>query len=104
MTEPIFIQGPKGDTGPCGAQGMQGPSGPPGWVGLTSLPRGVSLKGSGKDDMQVGELVDFVKVMQERMLYIAPNFEKHAKYPALKELYEQYQVMSRLINDDHNPE
>jgi hypothetical protein len=101
MTEPTIVQGPKGDQGLCG---MQGPSGPPGWVGLTRLPRDISLKGSGKDEMQVGELVDFVKVMQERMRYISPNFEKHAKYPALKELYYQYQVMSRLINDDHNPE
>jgi hypothetical protein len=55
-------------------------------------------------EMNVGELIEFMTIMKERLLILTPNFEKHEKYPALKELYEQYLVVDRLINEDHNPD
>ena len=46
------------------------------------------------DGMDVG---DFMKTISRRFLVLQDDFEKHEKYPALKDLYEQYKVMEALL-------
>lgn len=50
------------------------------------------------------EIVDFMEIMKRRMLVIIPDFEKHAQFPALKEAYENYMVLDKLINANHTPD
>lgn len=54
-----------------------------------------TAKGSVVD---VDELADLIKVLKQRLLVITPNFEMHEKYPMLKELYDEYKAMERLLS------
>lgn len=71
-------------------------------------------KFNGKDTMKVnGNLViddgtgpvdigDFVKTMKARMLILQPNFEAHENYPALKDAYDQYKMLEKLMMESNN--
>jgi len=67
-------------------------------------PDTMHIKGNLVIDDGTGEidLGDFVKTMKERMLILQPNFEAHEKYPALKDLYDQYKMMEKLMVEANN--
>jgi hypothetical protein len=43
------------------------------------------------------ELADVVETIKKRLLILAPNFELHEKYPMLKELYDEYKALEKLL-------
>jgi len=51
---------------------------------------------------EVTDIGDFVKTMKDRMLILQPNFEAHEKYPALKDAYDQYKMMEKLMMEANN--
>lgn len=60
--------------------------------------------GNGKN-IDLDELYDVVETMKKRLLILAPNFEMHEKYPMLKELYNEYKAMEKLLGGpDAEPE
>lgn len=56
---------------------------------------------SGKK-INIDELAEVVETIKKRLLILAPNFELHEKYPMLKELYEEYKAMERLLGGPDN--
>jgi len=48
------------------------------------------------NDVNVG---DFIATMQERMCILQADFEKHEMYPALKDAYDQYKMIEKLMQD-----
>jgi len=46
-------------------------------------------------------LSNFIKTVSERMLILEADFQKHKEYPALKELYDQYKMMEKLLTDNN---
>jgi hypothetical protein len=93
----VPMQGSQGMTGPMGMTGPTGPVGPPGIPGRTVL-HGTS------ESVEVDEIIDFMKTMRKRMLVITPMFELHEKYPALKEAYENYLLIEKLVSGDQPDE
>lgn len=51
-----------------------------------------------KSTIDIDELADMMETLKKRLLIIAPNFEKHEKYPMLKELYNEYKAMEALLS------
>lgn len=47
--------------------------------------------------IDLDELVDVIETIKKRFLILAPNFELHEKYPMLKELYDEYKAMEKLL-------
>lgn len=108
----------KEETGPIGPVGLGGPIGQVGqryvsngnitsWQvptinSGTVILNNVELTGNNGKSISVGEVVDFMDSIKDRLLILTPDFEKHEKFPALKELYDQYRVMERLMIDDLN--
>lgn len=88
------LQGPMGMTG---AMGMQGPMGPPGMRGQTVF------QGT-KSQVTVDEIIDFMDVMKQRLLVLTPMFELHEKYPALKQAYDDYLLIEKLVSGDQPDE
>lgn len=43
-----------------------------------------------------------ITMLTERLLVLAPNFEKHEKYQALKNAYDHYKLIESMIKDEHN--
>ena len=46
------------------------------------------------------DIYDFMKTVKDRFLILQPDFEKHEKYPALKDAYEQYKMIEALYGDE----
>lgn len=57
-----------------------------------------SVLRTSKNEIDLDELADLLEVLKKRLLIIAPDFEKHEKYPMLKELYNEYKAMERLLS------
>lgn len=55
-----------------------------------------------KNKINLDELADLMKIMQERLLILVPNFEKHEKYEALKKAYDHYKLIESIVNGDAN--
>lgn len=89
--------GPMGPPGMTGAMGMQGPMGPPGMRGQTVF------QGT-KSAVSVDEIIDFMDTMKKRLLVLTPMFELHEKYPALKQAYEDYLLIEKLVSGDQPDE
>lgn len=53
-----------------------------------------------KNEINLDELADFVKIMRERMLILVPDFEKHEKYAALKKAYDNYKIIEALLQEE----
>lgn len=47
--------------------------------------------------INVNDLADLVQSIKDRLLILTPNFEMHEKYPMLKELYDEYKAMEKLL-------
>lgn len=50
-----------------------------------------------KNTIDLDELADMMETLKKRLLIIAPNFEMHEKYPMLKEMYNEYKAMEKLL-------
>ncbi|CAB4241869.1 hypothetical protein UFOVP71_407 [uncultured Caudovirales phage] len=60
--------------------------------------------GNGKT-IDLDELHDVMETLKKRLLILTPNFEQMKKYPMLKELYDEYKAMERLLDGpDNTPE
>ena len=51
-----------------------------------------------KHTIDLDELGDMMETLKKRLLILAPDFEKHEKYPMLKELYNEYKAMEALLS------
>jgi len=58
---------------------------------------GKSTIKTAKNEIDIDELADMMEVLKKRLLIIAPNFEMHEKYPMLKEMYNEYKAMEKLL-------
>lgn len=47
--------------------------------------------------IDLDELADLMTTLKKRLLILTPAFEKHEKYPMLKELYNEYRAMEALL-------
>jgi hypothetical protein len=68
----------------------------------TSLSAGDTVYGkttikTAKNEIDIDELAVMMEVLKKRLLIIAPNFEMHEKYPMLKEMYNEYKAMEKLL-------
>ncbi len=49
-------------------------------------------------NIDLKELAETLRDIKERLLILTPNFQMHEKYPMLKELYDEYKAMERLLS------
>jgi hypothetical protein len=50
-----------------------------------------------KNTIDIDELADMMETLKKRLLILAPKFEMHEKYPMLKEMYDEYKAMEKLL-------
>jgi hypothetical protein len=50
-----------------------------------------------KHNIDIDELGDMMETLKKRLLILTPNFEQMEKYPMLKEMYDEYKAMERLL-------
>jgi hypothetical protein len=53
-----------------------------------------------KNNINLDELAEIMRVMRERFLIIVPDFEKHEKYEALKKAYDHYKLLEAMVMGD----
>ena len=51
-----------------------------------------------KNKINLDEMASVVETLKERMLILTPDFEKHERYPALKEAYDNYKALEALLS------
>lgn len=51
-----------------------------------------------KHKIDIDELGDMMETLKKRLLILTPNFEQMEKYPMLKEMYDEYKAMERLLS------
>lgn len=51
-----------------------------------------------KHTIDIDELAEMMETLKKRLLILAPNFEKHEKYPMLKQMYDEYKAMETLLS------
>jgi hypothetical protein len=51
-----------------------------------------------RSTIDIDELADMMETLKKRLLILTPNFEKHEKYPMLKELYNEYKALEALLS------
>ena len=105
-----------GGGGGSGAYLVTGGSGAGGW-GTTSLNAhststtvlSIMAEGDGdaiiktkKNEINLDEMATLMETLKERLLILTPNFEKHEKYPALKEAYEHYKLIEALCKEEES--
>ena len=59
---------------------------------------------TGKSKIDIDELADMMTTLKKRLLVLTPSFEMHEKYPMLKEMYDEYKAMERLLDGPDNDE
>jgi len=57
-----------------------------------------------KSKIDLDELADMMETLKKRLLILTPNFEQMEKYPMLKELYDEYKAMERLLSGPDSSE
>lgn len=60
--------------------------------------QGKSYIKTNKHQIDLDELAEMMETLKKRLLILAPNFEMHEKYPMLKELYDEYKAMEKLLS------
>jgi len=55
-----------------------------------------------KSKIDIDELADMMETLKKRLLILTPNFEQMEKYPMLKELYDEYKAMEKLLSGPDN--
>jgi len=53
-----------------------------------------------KNMINLDEMAEVMETLKQRLLILTPNFELHEKYPALKDLYDQYKVLEAMLKED----
>ena len=48
------------------------------------------------------DVLDFIKTVNARLCILQPDFENHEQYPALKDAYEQYKMLEKLLLKSKN--
>jgi hypothetical protein len=61
-------------------------------------PSGKNTIKTPKHEIDIDELAETIDVLKKRLLVLTPEFEKHEKYPMLKEMYNEYKAMERLLS------
>lgn len=56
------------------------------------------IKLSNGKSIDLNELADLVDTLKERLLILTPNFEQMEKYPMLKQMYDEYKAMEKLLS------
>ena len=51
-----------------------------------------------RNTIDIDELADIIETVKKRLLILTPSFEMHEKYPMLKELYDEYKAMEKLLS------
>ena len=51
-----------------------------------------------RSTIDIDELADMMETLKKRLLILAPDFEKHEKYPMLKQMYDEYKAMEALLS------
>lgn len=59
---------------------------------------------TGKSKIDIDELADMMATLKQRLLILTPSFEMHEKYPMLKEMYDEYKAMEKLLGGPDNDE
>ena len=54
--------------------------------------------------IDIDELADMMATLKKRLLILTPSFEMHEKYPMLKEMYDEYKAMERLLSGPDSDE
>ena len=57
-----------------------------------------------KNTIDLDELADMMATLKKRLLILTPNFEMHEKYPMLKEMYNEYKAMEKLLGGPDSSE
>jgi hypothetical protein len=57
-----------------------------------------------KHKIDIDELGDMMATLKKRLLILTPNFEMHEKYPMLKEMYDEYKAMEKLLGGPDSDE
>lgn len=58
---------------------------------------GKNIIKTSKHEIDIDELGDMMETLKKRLLILTPNFEMHKKYPMLKEMYDEYKAMEKLL-------
>jgi hypothetical protein len=69
-------------------------------TGGTWAPMHTMTLQTAKNRMDVDELIETVQMLKERLLILSPMLEKHEKYPALKQAYDHYKMIEKMIAED----
>ena len=67
--------------------------------GNTRIKGDLIIEGDDGEDIDVGE---FIKSISERLCVLQPNFEAMEQYPALKDAYDQYKMLEKLLMEKDN--
>ena len=59
---------------------------------------------TGKSKIDIDELADMMATLKKRLLILTPSFEMHEKYPMLKEMYDEYKAMEKLLGGPDSDE
>jgi hypothetical protein len=59
---------------------------------------------TGKSKIDIDELAVMMETLKKRLLILTPSFEMHEKYPMLKEMYDEYKAMERLLSGPDSDE
>lgn len=55
-----------------------------------------------RSTIDIDELADIIETLKKRLLILTPSFEMHEKYPMLKQLYDEYKAMEKLLSGPDN--
>ena len=67
--------------------------------GKTHIKGDLIIEGDDGEEIDVGE---FMKSISERLCVLQPNFEAMEQYPALKDAYDQYKMLEKLLMEKGN--
>lgn len=71
----------------------------------TAMQTSLTLSGSrprivtDRNTIDLDDLAETLKVLKERLLILAPDFEKMEKYPALRSAYDNYKAIEAMLRD-----
>lgn len=57
-----------------------------------------------RSTIDIDELADMMETVKRRLLILTPKFEMHEKYPMLKEMYNEYKAMEKLLSGPDSSE
>jgi hypothetical protein len=69
-------------------------------IGTSTYGTGISVTLSNNPEFQ--DLVKKIEQIQKSLCILEPDFELHEKFPALKEAYEYYKLIEKLVYNEEN--